>query len=477
MLQKEVKVLLLSLLVTSGLIGIGIWLFLPGISNLTGVNTSANNQETNNNNQSETSVKERISFGEKIFSPGEASQLKEDGAKAIADKNYQQAIAKFTESLKLKPNDPEALIYLNNARIGSSQNSTKNYTIVATVPLGNNSNTGLEILRGIAQAQNEINTNGKINGVYLKVGIANDDDNPEISKQIATNLVKNPEVLGVVCCNTSDATLTAGTVYNSGKLVAISPISTSVKITNFSPYIFRTVPSDFIAARTLANYMVKNLQKKKAAVFFNSQSGYSQSLKSEFVSSILLEGGEISKEFDLSKADFSAASSLKQATEQGAQVLMLAANTGILDKALQVVQVNQKRLTLLGGDDVYTLKTLEIGREQAVGMVLAVPWHIQGNPKSEFPKTSRKLWGADVSWRTALAYDATKALIAALGKDPTRSGIQKTLVSPGFSATGAGGEIRFLPSGDRNTSVQLVKIVPGSRSRAGYDFEPISPRN
>ncbi|MFM6006623.1 MAG: ABC transporter substrate-binding protein, partial [Sphaerospermopsis kisseleviana] len=99
-----------------------------------------------------------------------------------------------------------------------------------------------------------------------------------------------------------------------------------MKITNFSPYIFRTVPSHLITTRTLANYMVKNLQKKKAAVFFNSQSDYSQSLKSEFVSSILLEGGEVSQEFDLSKADFSAASSVKQATEQGAQVLMLAAN-------------------------------------------------------------------------------------------------------------------------------------------------------
>ncbi|MFM2063449.1 MAG: hypothetical protein RLZZ507_3119, partial [Cyanobacteriota bacterium] len=427
-------------------------------------------QEINNNN---LSIKERISFGEKIFSPGEASQLKKDGVKAIADKNYKQAIAKFTESLKLKPNDPEALIYLNNARIGSN----KNYTIVVTVPLGNNSNTGLEILRGIAQAQNEINASGKINGAYLKVGIANDDDNPEIAKQIAANLAKNPEVLGAICCTSSDSTLAAGTVYNSGELVVISPTSTSVKITNFSPYVFRTVPSDFIAARTLANYMIKNLQKKKAAVFFNSQSGYSQSLKSELVSSILLEGGEVSKEFDLSKADFSASESLKQATEQGAQVLMLAADTGTLDKALQVVQVNQKRLTLMGGDDVYTLKTLEIGREQAIGMVIAVPWHIDGDPKSDFPKTSRQLWGGDVSWRTALSYDATKAFIAALKTNPSRAGVQKAFLSPEFSTIGAAGEIRFLPSGDRNAPVQLVKIVPGSRSLTGYDFEPISPSN
>jgi branched-chain amino acid transport system substrate-binding protein len=473
MLQKEVKVLLLSLLLTSGILGIGIWLFLPQISNLAGAKTSDNQQTINNTNQPQISVKERISFGEKVFRPGDANTAKKEAVQAFAEKKYEQAIAKFTESLNINPNDPEALIYLNNARIGSS----KNYTIVATVPLGNNPNAGLEILRGIAQAQKEINAAGKINGVALKVGIANDDDNPEIAQQIAANLVKNPEVLGAVCCNTSDSTLTAGKVYNSGELVTISPIGTSVKITNFSPYVLRTVPSDFIAARTLANYMVKNLNKKKVAVFFNSQSGYSQSLKSEFVSSILLEGGEISKEFDLSQADFSAGKSLRQATEQGTEVLMLAVNTGTLDKALQVVQVNQKRLPLLAGDDVYTLKTLEVGREQAVGMVLAVPWHIDGNTKSDFPQKSRKLWGGDVSWRTALAYDATKALIAGLETNPTRTGVQKALLAPGFSAKGASGEIRFLSSGDRNTSVQLVKIVPGNRSRTGYDFEPLSSSN
>lgn len=344
---------------------------------------------------------------------------------------------------------------------------------MACLPIGTDPNTALEILRGVAQAQNAINTAGGINGVPLKVGIANDDDNPEIAQQIANSLVKNTDVLGVVGPNTSDSTLSAGEVYNSGKLVAISPTSTSVKISNFSPYVFRTVPSDFIAARSLANYMVKTLQQKNAVVFFNSQSNYSQSLKSEFVSSVLLEGGQVSREFDLSQASFSAAKSLEQAKQQGAQVLMLATNTDTLDKALQVVQLNQKQLNLLGGDDVYTVKTLEIGRDQAVGMVIAVPWHIAGDPTSKFPQESRQLWGGDVSWRTALAYDATVSLIGALQRNPTRAGVQQALTSSDFSTVGASGSIRFLSSGDRNAAVQLVEVVPGNRSRTGYDFEPV----
>ncbi len=106
-------------------------------------------------------------------------------------------------------------------------------------------------------------------------------------------------------------------------------------------------------------------------------------------------------------------------------------------------------------------------------MVVAVPWHIDGDPKSDFPQKSRQLWGGDVSWRSALSYDATVALIAALKRNPTRSGVQQALF---FSLTSLPPALLvrfgFSASGDRNAPVQLVKIVPGSRSRTGYDFEP-----
>jgi branched-chain amino acid transport system substrate-binding protein len=463
--KNETTLLVLTVLITLGLFGGGAFLLKDKIF-------PPNQSITNNSSSPTTSnqpITERISFGEKVLTPGEASPAKQEGVKAISEKTYDKAKANLEAALKVKRNDPEALIFLNNARIGTG----KSYTIATSIPMGTDPNASLEILRGIAQAQNEINTAGGIKGVPLKVGIANDDDNPEISKQIATSLGNNPEVLGVVGPNASDVTLAAGNIYNSRQLVAISPTSTSVKISNFSRYVFRTVPSDFIAARALANYMVKKLQKQNAAVYFNSQSNYSLSLKSEFVSSVSLEGGQVANEFDLSKTDFSAAKSVEQAIKQGAQVLMLAPNNDTLDKALQVLQINEKRLNILGGDDTYNLKTLEIGTDKALGMIVAVPWHIDGNPTSDFPQKSRQLWGADVNWRTALAYDATRAFIAALERNPSRSGIQQALTSSEFSTTGASGAIRFLTSGDRNAPVQLVKIVPGTRSGTTYDFEPI----
>ena len=361
------------------------------------------------------------------------------------------------------------MIYLNNARIGNQTS----YTIGVSVPISSDVNAAEEILRGVAQAQNEINQVGGIKGIPLKVLIANDNNDPDTAKQVAATFVKNKDVLGVVGHYASDVTLATIDTYQSGELVAISPISTSVKLSGASRYMFRTVPSDYVAARALADYMLQTLKQQKVAVFYNSQSGYSQSLKSEFVTSVSLGGGQVINEFDLSDANFNAVQSVNQAIQGGAQVLMLAVNTGTLDKALQVVQVNGKRLSLLGGDDVYTPKTLQLGGLAAENMVLAIPWHSLGNPQAEFPKAANQLWGGEVNWRTAMAYDAAKALIAGIERNPTRTGVQQALLSSDFLTEGAAGGIRFLPSGDRNQTVQLVKIQAGSRTSFGYEFVPV----
>ena len=195
--KNETKILALTLLLTVGIVGGSVWWFTNNGVKFS--NSITQNPETGSN----LSLQDRISFGEKSLTLGDISPVKKEGVQAIAAKSYDKAIANFTDALKLNRNDPETLIFLNNARIGSS----KSYTIMASVPFGTDPNAALEILRGIAQAQNEINTSGGVKGVPLRVGIANDDDNPQIAKQIASNLVSNSEVLGVVGPNTSDSTL------------------------------------------------------------------------------------------------------------------------------------------------------------------------------------------------------------------------------------------------------------------------------
>jgi branched-chain amino acid transport system substrate-binding protein len=467
--KNETVVLVLSLLITLGLAGGGIWWLTNRGGMKVGGLSPENQTFSNKSPQSQQSIEQRLSAGNKLLIAGGATAKKQEAVGAIASGNYSAAIANLETSLQANRNDPEALIYLNNARIGNQ----KSYSIAAAVPIGSDVNAALEILRGVAQAQNELNQSGGIGGIPLKVLIANDDNNPEIASQIAGDLAKNSEVLGVIGHFGSDVTLAASKVYQQNQLVAISPTSTSVQLSGVGSNIFRTVPSDRFAANALSRYMLTKLQKKKAVVFFNSASNYSKSLKDEFTTAVYADGGQIVSVFDFANGNFNAAESVKNALAQGAEVMMLASNSATIDQALQVVQVNAKRLPLLAGDGAYTAKMLQIGGAGATDMVLAVPWHILADPQSNFPQTSKQLWNAEVSWRTALAYDATRALIVGLERNPTRTGIQQALSASDFSAKGASGAIRFLPSGDRNRAVQLVTIKPGNRTSYGYDFVPI----
>ena len=421
-------------------------------------------------NRQTAQLEQRFSWGEKALIPQTTTPAKDLAIDAFSNGNYNQAASLFSASLKNYTNDPEALIYLNNARIGQE----KSYRIAASVPIGSNVNAAQEILRGIAQAQYQINRKGGIEGVPLKVQIVNDDDDPKVARQIATSLGRDRNILGVLGHYASDVTLATAEIYQAENLASISPTSTSVKLSGLSPYLFRATPSDYITARALAEYMLHQLQKKKVAVFFSSQSNYSQSLKSEFMAAVSLGGGKTVNEFDLSDANFNAADSLEQAENLGAEVIMLAANNDTLNQALQVVQVNRQKLSILGGDDVYTPKTLQVLGESALDLVLAIPWHIKSSPNAEFTQVANKLWQSQVNWRSAMAYDSARALIAAIGHQSSRQGVQKALSDPNFSTFGASEQVDFLPSGDRLKQIELVEVNSSTNSSFGYEFVPIA---
>ncbi|MDJ0588448.1 MAG: ABC transporter substrate-binding protein [Pleurocapsa sp. MO_226.B13] len=424
--------------------------------------------ESTNSPVADNSISNRISWGERL-SIDTPNELKQKGIIAFQQQNYQQAIDYWQQSLAQFPNDPETVIYLNNAAIGDS----KSYSIVVSVPIGADVNTAQEILRGVAQAQKEINAGDGIKGIPLKVAIANDDNDPQIARQLAQSFAENPDILGVVGHFSSDVTLAAAEVYEQAGLVAISPTSTSVSISQVGDYIFRTVPSDRFAGNALAKYFLEQLGKQKAVVFYDSASNYSNSLKDSFATDLVSNGGEVVTEFDLRDPDFEPTEAVIEAKNRDAEALTLLATSSTLNLALSVARANNHHLPLLAGDDVYTAKTLKTAGKDTVDMVVAIPWHIRGEVNPDFPQAASNLWKGEVNWRTALAYDATIALIAGIKDNPTRQGIQEALSRSQFSSIGASGEIRFLPSGDRNLQLQLVRVQSGQNSGFGYDFVPL----
>lgn len=420
----------------------------------------------------ETAASNRISAGENLLNPWQSNSAKQSGIDAIAAGDYSKAIASLEKARQQDPTDPETLIYLNNARIGTAQS----YKVAVAVPISSSALAqGMEILRGVAQAQDEINRTGGINHIPLKVTIADDNGQPETAKLIAELLAKDPNVLGIVGHGSSSTSIEAAKVYQEHQLVMVAPVSSAVTLSDVGNFVFRTMVTDNQTAKALKDYMLTRLNKRKVAIFYSPNDSYSKSLTREFKDALDysgVQGVTVVDEIDLSRPDFDAEASVNQAIAKQAEVLMVVPNADVMDRAIRVIESNNRKLPVLAGDIMFNFRIPRIAKEKAVGMVLAVPIDLSG---TAFLQTASSLWKQEnlVSWRTALAYDATQVLLTAVAQDPSRAGIQRVLSQPNFSTSGAEGVISFQAKGNRQKQPVYVTVAPLTRkSDRSYVFIP-----
>jgi branched-chain amino acid transport system substrate-binding protein len=393
---------------------------------------------------------------------------KQEAVEAFAKKDYAKAIALFESSLQIQPNDPEALIYLNNAR-AEIKNPIK---IAAVVSVNKNLNATNEILRGIAQAQNKINKAGGIKGRLVQIIIANDNNNSELAKQIANELLEDKNLLAVIGHGSSDTTLAAAPIYQKGGLVAIAPNSLATSLSGIGNYFFRITPGTRLQVNNLSRYILQKAKTLKIAMCTDSQAVYSRLFKTEFNKTFLANGGTIIEtDCDLAASDFDPNAEVASAIENGANGLLVVPAIDRVSIALELTKANRQRLALFGSPTLYTYLTLDSARYKTKGMVIVVPWHrdaFSGNP---FLQQAKQLWGGEVNWRTAMSYDAMQVIITGFVQgNLDRQALQKTLLKDNFVARGATGEIRFSRKGDREGTTLLVEIQPEKKSATGFDF-------
>ena len=486
--NKDIVRLTIAVVIASGILGAGLVVLRMAMSDPRIVNSSVMSQnypvKTSNSNVNFGELDSRTSFGEKILIEEELAKdregfkdAKNQGKEAIARNNYQEATKYFTQALKIAPNAPETLIYLNNAKIGDREA----YIIAVPVPIvpqrsGNkHPDKALEMLRGFAQAQYEINKAGGINGKPLKLLIINDDDKAEIAMKIAEKLVTNKNIIGVMGHRLSEVSLAVAPVYTNAKIVFVTPVSTSPalqnedkSVNNGKRYVFRTNIDTESAAKKLAYYVLNTLKVKNVAIFYDSQKPqYSQNLRQEFKSTFETFQGKIVYEADLSSVsdNFPAETEIKQATAKGAKAFVLLPNLNSVENARSIIAATPKNINLIGDISIlYTRTTLSVLGEKAEGMVLAVASHNAKNTK--FSNLAKQLWGGDnleLSWQTVNSYDAAQIFIEALRRNPQAEAIQEEICKEGFEATDAAGNKLKFDCDASSTPLDREKLVQVSR--------------
>ncbi|NJR38850.1 MAG: hypothetical protein HC781_08440 [Leptolyngbyaceae cyanobacterium CSU_1_4] len=98
----------------------------------------------------------RMSSGEVSLFPAIDNFEQRRGMSAFVKPDYEKAATFFGNALSLKPRSPEAQIYLNNTKARLKGNP---YVLAAIVPTDVSPTSSNEVLRGIADAQNQYNEN------------------------------------------------------------------------------------------------------------------------------------------------------------------------------------------------------------------------------------------------------------------------------------------------------------------------------
>ncbi|MBD2209938.1 caspase family protein [Nostoc linckia FACHB-104] len=429
-------------------------------------------------------LENNISLGEEILIKQDSNSEKQAGVEAFAKGNFGAAIEKFKISLSNHLDDPETLIYLNNSQAAKQGNTLK---IAVAIPIGINLQVAKEILRGVAQAQNEFNQQNGAHGRLLQVVIANDNNEKEDAKKIADNFVNNPlysSVLAVVGHNSSEASIAAHTAYDIGRLVMISPTSDAHQLPN-DPPIFHTMPAIDGVVQELYEY-AKSKNVNNIIICWDDDASASRVFREKFQDKFQDNSRKIiNVDCNLANSKLNINNIVFRARVQQASMLLLPGVKNTIDKAIEILKLaNQQQVKLvLASSTMNTAKTIEIGSDLK-NLVLAVPWNPVAGRGKAFADKATQLWGknvnwhnATVTWRTAMAYDATKAIITAIevpsvqkSTNP-REELKNKLGDKDFFVNGVTGKVHF--QGDRkdqDTEVQLLQLGTLNLTTTGYEI-------
>jgi branched-chain amino acid transport system substrate-binding protein len=287
--------------------------------------------------------------------------------------------------------------------------------------------------------------------------------------------------MAVVGHNASTVSQAVAGIYEKHNLVMVTPTSYSLKLSSSSPQssIFKIVPNVDKVVKPLQAYYTQTAHKSKLFICSDSSDDASKEVKYFFES--IKEPFKIvskDKDCDVSGDNFSIKQAIAQAKSKKVDSLFLAAPAKKIDLFIKIAKEAKEansQLALFSSPTLYTEETLRQGGASVKDMLLVTPWHPDAFPGNPFPSEAQRYWKAQVNWRTAMAYDATKVIIEGLRQSTSnnRQALRDKLHE--IKVCGATDKISFNSTGARNeTPVFLIKVAENNKSDTSYDFELIS---
>ncbi|GAA3497213.1 branched-chain amino acid ABC transporter substrate-binding protein [Streptomyces albogriseolus] len=367
---------------------------------------------------------------------------------------------------------------------GGSDSGNGDTTVVIGVdaPLtGDLSALGLGIKNSVDLATKIANKEKYVEGVTFKIEALDDQGQASVGQQNATKLVANKDVLGVVGPLNSSVGEAMQKVFDTAKLVEVSPANTNPALTqgvNWAkekerPYksYFRTATTDAIQGPFAAQYVFNDAKKKKVFVIDDKKT-YGAGLAATFTAEFKKLGGQVvgTEHINPESKDFSAVAT--KVKNSGADVVYYGGEypqAGPLSK--QIKEAGAK-IPLVGGDGIYSADFIKLAGAAGAGdLATSVGAPVESLPSAKEFVANYKAEGYKDAYEAygGYSYDSAWAIIEAVKKvvedndgklpDDARAKVVDAMQDVSFD--GVTGQVSFDEFGDATNKQLTVYTVKG----------------
>ncbi|MER5994703.1 branched-chain amino acid ABC transporter substrate-binding protein [Streptomyces viridosporus] len=368
---------------------------------------------------------------------------------------------------------------------GSSDSGNGGTTVVIGVdaPLtGDLSALGLGIKNSVDLAAKTANEKKYVEGITFKIEALDDQGQASVGQQNATKLVANDDVLGVVGPLNSSVGESMQKVFDSAKLVEVSPANTNPALTQgvnwqtekVRPYksYFRTATTDAIQGPFAAQYIYNDAKKKKVFVIDDKKT-YGAGLAATFTAEFKKLGGKVvgTEHINPESKDFSAVAT--KVKNSGADVVYYGGEypqAGPLSK--QIKEAGAK-IPLVGGDGIYSADFIKLAGAAGTGdLATSVGAPVEDLPSAKEFVANYEKAGYKEAYEAygGYSYDSAWAIIEAVKKvvedndgklpDDARAKVVDAMQNVSFD--GVTGKVSFDEFGDAtNKQLTVYSIKDG----------------
>lgn len=327
---------------------------------------------------------------------------------------------------------------------GCGGDSKKSDTIrigVVSEVTGNNATYGNSINNGIKLAVDQLNEKGGLLGKKIELVIADNKSEPAEAANAMSKLVnqdKTPVVMGLFA---SSSAIAASNVSEAAKIPYLAVGATNPKVTlddktgKVKPNTFRVCFIDPFQGTVGANFVLNDLQLKKAAVYIDNSSDYAKGLAAFFKKAYTEKGGSIVLEESYLQKDTDFKAVLTKIAAAKPEVIYVPGYYEEVGKICKQARELGITAPIVGGDGWDSPKLVEIAGAAALNNTYFTNHYspdATGEASKLFVETYNKVYKQKPDAPAVLGYDGAMLLADSI----KRAGVYESAkVSAALAAT------------------------------------------